>query len=365
MHIGQIKPYIDLKEYEGIKECFEEGWLTEGKKAEEFTKKLRDIIGVNYGVLTPNCTLGLYLGLKAMGVGPGDEVIVPNFTFIASANSVQMVGATPVFCDVKVSDLQIDVNYCEKYNLVTEKTKAIMPVHMYGMACNMEEVNNFAIRYNLKIIEDAAQAFGVSWNGRMCGSFGEVGCFSFFIDKTITTIEGGFISTDSKEIYEKLIYLRNQGRLNRGTFIHPEIGYNFRMTDIQAAIGLTQLEKSGFIFREKYEKYRIYDKYLKGIKDIKILSPNFRSNYIPFRVVIFCEGDQQDLSDFLKLKGIESRTLFYPLHKQPCYQYLNITREYPNSEYAFRHGLCLPSYPQLLEKEIKYICDSIKEYYSR
>lgn len=358
-------PFIGMEEYDSMKECFETNWLTEGPKSKQFVDKLCEIIGVKYGVLAPNGTLALYLGLKALGIGPGDEVIVPNFTFIASANAVLMANAVPVFVDVEREGLQIDVKKCEK--VLTKKTKAIMPVHIFGAACDMTRVIEFADKFDLQIIEDAAQAMGVFWQEKHCGSFGDVGCFSFFADKTITTIEGGFVGTNDMQIYESLLYLRNQGRLTRGTFIHPEIGYNFRMNDIQAAIGLTQLAKREQIYRKKQQIYETYCQELKDTKQIKILKPKNESNLIPFRVALSSLAPQERLSEFLSANGIEARTFFYPLHRQPCFSFLADRQDlkdenFKNSIHAYEHGICLPAYPSLAVQEIKYICDRIKEY---
>ena len=367
MKIPQMFPYIGMDEYDSMRESFETNWVTEGPKAKQFVEELCDIIGVKYGVLAPNGTLALYLGLKAIGIGPGDEVIVPNFTFIASATSVIMAGATPVFVDVEKETLQIDVSKCSR--VLSEKTKAIMPVHIYGAACNMTSVQDFAKKNGLKIIEDAAQAMGVNWNERHCGGLGDVGCFSFFADKTITTIEGGFIGTNNKETYNNLLYLRNQGRINRGTFIHPEIGYNFRMNDIQASIGLSQLAKKESIYERKNELYKLYTEKLKEVKQISILRPQEGSGLVPFRVCITTLEGQKELSDFLTSKGIESRTFFYPLHKQPCFSDLKQSQDlsdehFLNSIEAFENGLCLPVYPTLTEEQVTYICDCIKEYFN-
>jgi perosamine synthetase len=355
-----------MEEYDSMKDCFESNWVTEGPKSAEFVDKLCDIIGSKYGVLAPNGTLALYLGLRGMGIGPGDEVIVPNFTFIASANAVLMTGAIPVFVDVDLGSLQIDVKDASR--VLSKKTKAIMPVHIYGAASNMTEVNAFAKQEKIKVIEDAAQAMGVFWEGQHCGGLGDVGCFSFFADKTITTIEGGFVCTDDEEIYEKLLYLRNQGRLNRGTFIHPEIGFNFRMNDIQASIGLEQLTKKEWIYKRKKEIYSFYTQSLKNVEDIEILKPQLGSTLVPFRVCISAKENKEALVNFLCDAGIESRTYFYPLNKQPCFQYLKEYQNldnflFKNSITAFERGICLPSYPALKEEEINYICNKIKEFY--
>ena len=261
MKVPQFMPWVGNEEYLSMSSCFEKNWITEGPKAKEFTEKLLALTGAKYGVLAPNGTLALYLALRAAGIKSGDEVIVPDFTFIATANSVEMVGATPVFADVNRKNFQIEISGLEK--LITPKTKAIMPVHVYGTVADMDEITKFASKHNLIIVEDAAQAIGVHYKGKHAGTFGKTGAFSFFADKTITTGEGGFIVTDDEKIYDQLLYLRNQGRKDRGSFIHPEIGYNFRMTDIQCAIGLTQLGK----FEEiKKRKTIVKEKYLELLK---------------------------------------------------------------------------------------------------
>ena len=363
MKVNQFQPYLGQEEYEGIKSCFDENWITEGPKSEQFCNRLLALMGARYGVFAPNGTLALYLGLKAVGIGPGDEVIVPDLTFIASANAVEMCGATPIFVDVNASDLQIKISDC--HELVTPNTKAIMPVHLFGLAVNMDEVSEFAKEHNLKIIEDAAQAVGVNWSGKHCGTWGDVGCFSFFADKTITTGEGGFVTTDNEEVYNKLLFLRNQGRKSRGSFVHPHIGYNFRITDIQAAIGLTQLDKLDDIFSKKAHLLKRYKEQLLPSEDFKILEPDSKSNHIPFRVVLLTHKPALPLMDTLKANDIETRTIFYPLHTQPCYANSGDDSQFKNSMHAYEHGLCLPSYPALEDAQIDYVCQVIRDYYDK
>lgn len=364
--IPQFQPYLDNREYESIKSCFDTNWITEGPKSKEFVDKLCELIGVKYGVLAPNGTLSIYMALKAVGIGYGDEVIVPNFTFIASANAVEMCGAKPIFVDIR-EDLHIDINKCEK--LINKRTKAIMPVHVYGMSCNMDEVMGFAKKHNLKVIEDAAQAIGIKWNGKHAGTYGDAGSFSFFADKTITTGEGGLVVTNSKETYEKLLYIRNQGRIDRGSFIHPQIGYNFRMTDIQSSIGLSQLEKLPEIIQKKSEILASYKKFLKS--NIKIIEPPKESNHIPFRVCIIVDGGCEKLMNYMSENGIETRTFFYPLHKQPCYlkkqkrffsNLFKVKENFDVSMKMYDEGVCLPSFVGITEEQIKFICDKINEY---
>ena len=363
--VPQFEPYVGLDEYESIKSCFDINWITEGPKSKEFVEKLCKKIGVEYGVLAPNGTLALYMGLKAMGIGVGDEVIVPNFTFIASANAIEMVGATPVFVDVNVEDCQISVEDCER--VITPKTKAIMPIQLYGMSSNMTEVMGFANKHNIKVIEDSAQGLGVEWAGKGCGSFGEVATFSFFADKTITTGEGGLVCTNDKDIYEQLLYIRNQGRINRGSFVHPEIGYNFRMTDIQSAIGLTQLGKFDEIAGKKNVIHKVYTDLLKDVTEIKIIQPRDEvTSYIPFRVLLLTETEKSNkLIEFMSEHGIEPRTFFYPLHRQPCYKdTITTDNDFPNSVYLYEHGICLPSFANLSIEQITHVCDTIKKYFN-
>lgn len=360
--VVQFMPYLDGSECHRIKACFDNNWITEGKESQEFSSRLCDMLDVSYGVFAPNGTLALYLALLALGIKAGDEVIVPNCTFIATANAVVLMGAKPVFVDVDKT-AQISVTDCER--VVNKKTTAIIPVHLFGIAANMSDLLSFAARHELIVIEDAAQALGVKWDSQPCGSFGEAGCFSFFADKTITTGEGGFVATRQKKVYERLLYLRNQGRKERGTFIHPEVGYNFRITDIQAAIGNSQLDK----FPEIVErKAAILDRYRRQVGDVvDILVPgNGLSTQIPFRVVVQTPRSANELIDELQDLGIEGRSVFYPLSKQPCYAaYQNddryASRHFPNSIHLHDHGLCLPSFPSISESEIDYVCECIRK----
>lgn len=365
MKVPQLSPWLGKEEYAAIKDCFDNNWITEGPKAKEFTEKLLKLMGVKYGVFAPNGTLALYMGLRALDIGPGDEVIVPDFTFLASATSVEMTGATPVFVDVNRKNFQIDLTNADK--LVTKKTKAIMPVHIFGTIADMESVLKFAKKHKLKIIEDACEAIGVHRDGKHSGTFGEIGCFSFFADKTITTGEGGFVVTNDEKLYEQLVYLRQQGRLNRGTWVHPKIGYNFRMTDLQIAVGLVQLGKLKEIKRRKLKTLALYKKLLAKVKGVTFFEPDKGVEMIPFRVCILVDK-APELMEYMKQRDIEPRSFFYPIHKQPGFSYLKFKgksyqdKDFPNAIYGYDHGICLPVFPTLTEKQVKYMCDVIKEF---
>lgn len=368
MKVPQLSPWLGNEEYKAIKECFKNNWITEGPISKKFQEELLKLCGAKYGVFAPNGTLAIYLALRAIDISYGDEVIVPDFTFLGSASAVEMVGAVPVFVDVNRKNFQIDLSNADK--LVTKKTKAVMPVHIYGTVADMEQVQKFAKKHNLKIIEDAAEAVGVFRNGKHAGTFGEIGTLSFFADKTITTGEGGFVVTNNEKIYNKLLLLRNQGRINRGSFIHPEIGYNFRMTDLQNAVGLVQLRKLPEIVARKRKILKLYLKLLKDTPQIQIFEPDKESDWIPFRFCIVYEKGQQ-LMEYMKQKDIETRSFFYPMHLQPGMQKLSKEKKiksnldknnFPNSTYGYECGVCLPIFPTLTETQVKYVCKTIKDF---
>jgi perosamine synthetase len=370
MKVPQFAPFIGEEEYAAIKDCFDANWITEGPKAKEFDERLRAFINAKYAVFAPNGTLALYLALKAAGIKEGDEVIVPDTTFIASGNAVEMLGAVPVFVDVTRRNFQIDVEDCAR--VLSPRTRGIMPVHLYGMAANMAEVMPFAEKHNLIVVEDAAQALGIRYKGTYCGTFGHTAAFSFFADKTLTTGEGGYVVTSDPEIYENLLYLRNQGRIDRGTFIHPYNGYNFRMTDMQMAIGIVQLGKFDEIVRRKLRINDLYHEGLAGIDEIEFSTVEEGSEFVPFRVTILAQRAHA-LMDHMREKGVEPRTFFYPLHRQPCFQYLKHDwqphrkledRNFPNAVYGYEHGVCLPSFAALMEEQVAYICEVIKGFYA-
>ncbi len=356
MKVPQFKSFIDKTDYKNLEGVFENNYIAEGPYCKKFHDNLLNIIGAKYGVFASNGTLALYLALKAIGIKPGDEVIVQNTTFIASANAIEMVGAKPIFADViSYDDLSINL---EKIT-VTSKTKAIMICHLFGTACsNTNEVKKYCDNNNLLLVEDAAQALAITDSvGKHCGTFGKVGTFSFYADKTITTGEGGFVVTDDKEVYEKMLFLRNQGRKNSGTFIHPKIGYNFRITDMQGALGLSQLEKLSYIIKEKQNIYKKYYSKLKNHVDFLDINSNF--THIPFRVVVFVPNAEKTIK-LMSSEGIEGRSVFFPLNRQPCYDYNDDLFE--KSEECYKKGICLPTWIGLSDDAIDYVCKYLIKY---
>lgn len=360
--IFQIQPYFDQSEIKNLEEAINTGWVTEGPFSKIFLKSLLDFTGARYAVLANNGTLALFLSLLAVDVKKGDEVIVPDFTFNASASSIAFTGAKPVFVDINPEDLQIDVTQIEQ--VITENTKAIMPVHIYGQSCDMDPILEIAARYHLKVVEDAAQGYGVFYKGRHTGIMGDVGMISFFADKTITTGEGAVILTSNEEIYNKLRMLRNQGRTHSGTFIHPEIGMNFRMTDLQCAVGVAQVNKFETIEKIKARNHQLYEAYLKEVPEIEFIKTNDFSTFVPFRVNIMVP-ELEGLIDHLENQGIQTRRMFYPLHRQPCFSYLGYEEdEFSGANEAYQKGMSLPIHCGLKEDDIQYICSSIKEFYA-
>ena len=365
----QFAPFVGDEEYAAIRDCFDANWITEGPKSKLFVAKLRELMDVKHAALAPNGTLAIYLGLRAMNIGPGDEIIVPAFTFLGSASAVEMTGATPIFCDIDPATLQVRAEHFAAR--LTARTKAIMPVHIYGMTCDMAPIMELSRQHGLLVIEDAAQAVGVRYNNQHAGTFGDVGTFSFFADKTITTGEGGLVVTNNERFAENLLYLRNQGRIDRGSFIHPQMGYNFRLTDLQAAVGLAQLAKLNEITRIKHELLAHYHAQLDNLPQVRFINVTPNSTYIPFRAAIYAER-APELIQYMEAHNIQTRTFFYPLHRQPAFRYLKQDTKYagpledldfPGAVYAYENGVCLPSYPALPVEDLNYVCDQIKHFY--
>ena len=355
--IPQFRSFVDYKDFRAIKKVFRNNYIAEGPVGQEFVNELLKITGSKYGVLAPNGTLAIYLALKACGIKAGDEVLVQNITFIASANAIEMVGATPVFIDiVSETDASIDLDKIK----MNKKIKGIMICHLFGTACsNIEEVKAFCEKNNLMLFEDAAQTIGIKNNqNKHCGTFGKIGTFSFYADKTITTGEGGFIVTDDEDVYNNMRFLRNQGRKNSGTFVHPEIGYNFRLTDIQSALGLHQISKLNRIINAKQKIYELYKKYIGD--NVSFLTINSSFTHIPFRVVVFVENADKTIK-LMEKDGIEGRSVFFPLNKQPCFETFESSKTglYNNSSRFFGRGICLPTWIGLSEAQIKYISISL------
>ena len=359
--IPQTEPWLGKEELKHLAESIKNQWISGGPKLKEFQEKIAKIFGVKYAIAVCNGTQALYVALKMVDIGPGDEVIVPDFTFIATANAVVWAGAKPVFIDVDKRTFNIDPAKIEV--LITPKTKAILPVHIYGQSANMPEIMRIAKKHNLKVIEDAAQGICVTYQKKAVGSFGEVGCLSFYADKVLTTGEGGMVLTNDDKLAEKAVILLNQGRTGRGWYIHDHLGYNFRMTDLQAGVGLGQLTKLKEIIRRRKRNEKLYRKYLANVKEVEFPHEDPEGYKVPFRNLIIVK-DPQALLEFLNNEGVKANRSFYPLHLQPCYKE-EAGKSFPNSLYLYEHLLRLPSGTLLKEEEIKYVCQKIKEFFKK
>jgi perosamine synthetase len=354
--IPYYEPWLGDDEIAQLTQVIRANWISEGAKTREFEARIAQLAGTKYSLAISNCTAALIIGMKSLGIGPGDEVIVPDFTFIATVNSVRLAGATPVLVDIDPHTFTIDPDAARQ--AITPRTKAIIAVHLYGQAADMHRVADVARRHELAVIEDAAQGLAVQFDGKPVGSFGNVSCFSFFADKSITLGEGGAICTNSDDLIEELLMLKNDGRAERGTYFHPRLGYNLRITELQAAVGLAQLGKLESIIERKRRNLMLYRELLAEVEGVELPYLDPRCFIVPHRVNVLID-DPESLMTYLGQAGIGCRRFFLPVHKQPCY---NWPGEYPNSERAFARGLSLPSAPSLTEDQVQYICGQITKF---
>lgn len=356
--IRQMEPWIDRQEEKEIIKVMRSGWITEADETKRFEKMIADFTGSKYCSVVTNGTVSLYLALKALGIGEGDEVIVPDMTMVASPNAVIMANAKPIFVDIEKDTLCLSLDEVKKN--ISKKTKAIMVVAFNGRAPDMNRVLTIAKDNNLFVIEDAAQALGSYFRGKHLGTFGDIGSFSFSTPKVITTAQGGALVTDRKDLYDKIIRLKDFGRIDRSSQNHDEIGFNFKFTDILAAIGVVQMKKLPARLNRKKEMYDIYKQELKNLKQIQLIATDL-SQTSPWFMDIFV-SDPKALQSFLKNKNIGTR-LFYPaIHTTKPYRTKNI---YENSLWASEHGLWLPSSAFLTNSDIMHVCGEIKNFYEK
>ncbi|MFA5125914.1 MAG: DegT/DnrJ/EryC1/StrS family aminotransferase [archaeon] len=356
--IPQIQPWIDEEELTEVTQVMKSTWLTESTKTAKFEEMFKDLTKAKYAYAFSNGTATLFTALKTLGIGEGDEVIVPSFTFIATINVIIVAGAKPVLVDVDKNTFCINPDLIEEK--ITSKTKAIMPVHLYGQAADMEKIMNIAKKHNLFVIEDAAQAVGVKFNDKHTGTFGDYGSFSFYGNKTITTGEGGMLVTDNADLAQAAYRYKNHGRLEKGKFIHDTIGMNFSFTEMQAAVGIAQLNKLDRIIKRKQEIREIYMKELSGVNGITFPKIHPKCSPVHWFTNIMVK-DAEELSEWLKKKEIQTRRFFYPIYKQPCYSDYNFKAEFPNTDYAYHCGLSLPSSCIIKDADILKVCSAIKE----
>lgn len=361
--IPVYRPFLGKKEKEYVLEAVESSWISsKGKFLNLFEEKFAEYVEAKYGVATCNGTTSLHLTLLALDIGNGDEVIVPTFTYIASVNAISYVGAKPVFVDSNPDCWNIEPSLIEKK--ITPKTRAIMVVHLYGHPADMDPILKIAEKHNLAVIEDAAESHGALYKGRKVGTIGTIGSFSFFGNKVITTGEGGMVVTNDKELAERCDHFKGQGVSSKKTYWHDVIGYNYRMTNIEAAIGLAQLEKIKETLKLKRKIAEEYTKRLKDIPGIKCQGEEKWAKNVFWMYSILVPPSERDaLMFYLKENDIETRPFFYPAHILPPYK--EKRGKYPNAELLGASGINLPSFPELTTEEIETITGKIKEFFQR
>lgn len=366
--IPVCEPYLNGNEKKYVADCMETGWISSsGKYVHTFEEEFSKYCDCNYGVAVCNGTVSLHLALAALGIGKEDEVIVPDFTMIASAFAICYTGATPVFVDADSETWNVDVNKIEEK--ITPRTKAIMPVHIFGNPCNMDKITEIAKKYNLFIIEDAAEAHGATYRGKKVGSFSDIASFSFFANKNLTTGEGGMVVMKDEKHYDKCRYLKNMSFPINGprVYMHNDIGFNYRMSNIHAAIGLAQVEKADEYKNMRIKNHKLYKEYLKDVKGIQFQKDEEHSVNVCWMNAILLEPKvyghtKEELIDHLKEKGIDTRLLFTGMHRQPAFSVFKNKNTYPVTDNLTENGFYLPSASCLKADEIEYICDVIRKF---
>jgi perosamine synthetase len=351
-------PQVGDLEYGYLRQALESNYLNEGHLAEQFERRLAGLLGVRHAVAATSGTAALFLALKSLDVGPGDEVLVPDVTFIATANAVTLAGARPVLVDVDPETLTLDPAAAAA--AVTPRTRAIMPVHVSGRGADMASVLDVADRHGLAVVEDAAEALLSYHRGRPLGTFGRLGCFSFSPNKTITTGQGGLVVTDDDRLAVRLRELKDQGRPVRGTGgddIHARLGFNFKFTNLQAAVGLGQLELLSGRLRRVRQIFEAYQEELAGVPGLRL--PGFRDGEVPQWVDAVAEY-RDALVRHLTARKMHSRNFWHPLHTQAPYRLPD--GRFPRSTALCRQAFWLPSSFTMTPAEQRAVCQAVKEF---
>ncbi|MCX6306285.1 MAG: DegT/DnrJ/EryC1/StrS family aminotransferase [Bacteroidetes bacterium] len=363
MNYPVYRPTLNGNEMKYVQDCIQSSWISsKGKYIQSFEEKFAEYIGITHAASVSNGTVALHAALLALNVEPGDEVIVPTFTYIASVNAIKYCNATPVFVDSLESTWQMDPDKVRKS--ITSRTKVILVVHLYGHPCNMEEIMKIAGEFNLLVLEDCAEALGAKFKGKSIGTFGNIATFSFFGNKTITTGEGGMVISDDPGIIDRVRHIKGQGLAKDREYWHDIIGYNYRMTNICAAIGLAQLENVHAILARKKQIASWYHEKLKnsGFLTNYTEDPDIDHAYWMFSILSANYVQRDALRVHLSNHGIETRPLFPPIHLMPMYY--NDAYTFPVAEELGNRGINLPSYPDLTLEDVTFITDKILTYRS-
>jgi len=352
-------PVLAREEMEAAECVLQSGRLAQGPKVEEFEALFASYIGTKYAMATSSGTAALHIALLASGIGNGDEVITTPFSFIATANAILFCGARPIFVDIDKDTFCIDPGLIRAK--ITSKTKAVLPVHLYGQPCNMKEIAKICREHNLILMEDACQAHGAEYHGKKLGSF-DIGCFSFYPTKNMTTGEGGMILTDDSNIAERARMIRSHGQKEK--YIHELLGHNYRMTEIAAAIGVCQLKKLDEFNRQRIEHARFLTEKLGKIRGLIVpfVAPDVKHVFHQFTIKVTgnFSMSRDELKQRLNDKGIITEVYYpLPIHKQPLYKELGYDDSLPDAEKACEEVLSLPVHPLLTEEDLNYIVGAI------
>lgn len=358
------QPTIGDDEVRLVTDAVASGWVSSlGVYLEQFEQRFAEFCGVKHCVSLANGTVAIHLALKVLGIGEGDEVIIPDLTFVATANAVVTAGATPVIVDVRASDWNIDPEAVQR--AITPRTKAIIPVHLYGHPAEMDDLRRIADAHGLAILEDAAEAHGAVYKGRRVGGLGTCGTFSFYGNKIITTGEGGALTTDSLEIAERARYLRDHGMSKDRKYWHTEVGYNYRMTNLQAALGVAQLARIDDFIAERDRILAGYRRHLTG-RGVTLNPCMPGTRPVNWITCVLLDGVDRAGRDAvlarLKELGVDSRPFFYPMSALPMYK---SARSFPVSADLSARGLNLPTYPALTDADVERVSQALLDATSR
>ncbi len=356
--IPVYEPTLGGNELKYVTDCVTTGWISgRGTYVSEFENQFARYIGVNKATSVSNGTVALHLALMALGIGPGDEVIVPSFTYIAPVNAIVYCGATPVFVDSIADTWQADP--ADVRRRITSKTKAIIAVHLYGHPAEMDELCAIAKEHRLFMLEDCAEAFGTYYKGKHVGGFGDISIFSFYGNKTITTGEGGMVVTNDETLFQRAAHLKGQGLAKYREYWHDVVGYNYRMTNICAAIGLAQLEQADTFIARKREIADLYTELLQGTAyEPQREAAGMTHSYWMYSVLCDAVEHRDIVRDHLKQCAIETRPTFYPVHTMPMYSQ-KYERHAVAEDIALR-GINLPSYPALSNEQVETVANALK-----
>jgi len=361
------EPLLAGNEKKYLLECIETGWISsEGPFIKEFEQKFSDRVEREYGIAVTNGTAALDVAVEALGIGAGDEVIIPAFTIISCVNQIVRSGAKPVLIDSDPNTWNMDVTQIEAK--ITPRTKAIMAVHIYGLPMDMDPVLDIAKRHGLYVIEDAAQMHGQTYKGKPCGSFGDISTFSFYPNKHITTGEGGMVVTNNHQLSEECRSLRNLCFQQKKRFVHERLGWNFRMTNLQAALGLAQLEQLGSFVKQKRHMGSCYNELFSGLSGVSLplAQADYADNiYWVYGLLLHDElgVDATDVMRRLAEKGIGTRPFFCPMHMQPVLQRMGFFKgeSYPIAERLYQQGFYIPSGMALSNEQINQVAKTVWE----